>query len=357
MRDPKSRLLGNLDPPPHVPTEEKLLAKEVSPTRITSYMTPQEVENKAKQQQSMRRLLDEQMEERRWRGDEERRARLLEDQMEEERLSKQRQELEDDYRRELKSREQYETGQVRSEKLPAKSFAPPIPQSQTDPPRKPTPYQPSTYLSQPSKYQSPPSKYQSQPSKYLSNPFISDDRLQRLRADMAGRQQGLQDLIVRLKEESQGMALEKADALREFDQMRESIKNRAIENDQRARRQQLGSYYHSGPWRETYQPRVYQQESRFYPLAKAGRSVISTHSPVYEHKRSYEEVESTDVQMQLTKLDGILDYCRGIAEPQRPLQALDEIREAEKDMDERLAGGLEAPVDVEESAKAPEAMA
>ena len=350
MRDPKTRFLGNLDPP-HVPTTEgKLLTKEVSPTRITSYMTPQEVENKAKQQESMRRLLDEQMEERRWRGDEERRARLLEDQMEEERLSKQRQELEEDYRRELRSREQYENGQVRSEKLPTKSFAPPVPQSQTDPPRKQTPYQPSTYLSQ-------PSKYQSQPSKYLSNPFISDDRLHRLRADMAGRQQGLQDLIVRLKEESQGMALEKADALREFDQMRESIKNRAMENDQRARRQQLGSYYHSGPWRETYQPRVYQQESRFYPLAKAGRSVISSHSPVYEHKRSYEEVESTDVQMQLTKLDGILDYCRGIAEPQRPLQALDEIREAEKDMDERLVGGLEAPVDVEESAKASEAMA
>ena len=347
---------------PQIPAvAEKSIAKEVSPTRITSYMTPQEVENKAKQQESMRRLLDEQMEERKWRGEEERRARLLEDQMEEERLNKQRQELEDEYRRELKSREQYEN--VRSEKLPPKpqSFAPPVPaQSLTDPSHKSSPYQASTYLSQPSNYLSQPSKYLSQPSKYLSQPFISDDRVQRMRADMAGRQQGLQDLIGRLKEESQGMALEKAEALREFDHLRESIQNRAAENEQKARRQQLGSYYHTGPWRDTYQPRVYQQESRFFPLAKAGRSVVSSHSPVYEgvrDRRRYEGVESADVQMQLTKLDGILDYCRGVAGPERAMQVVDEIREAEKDMDDRQVGGLDALVDVEESAKVPEAMA
>lgn len=320
-------------------------------------MTPQEVEKKAKQQESMRRLLDEQMEERKWRGEEERRARLLEDQMEEERLNKQRQELEDEYRRELKSREQYEY--VHSEKLPAKpqSFtSPPAPQSLTDPPSKPSPYQASTYLSQPSKYLPQPSQYLPQPSKYLSQPFISDDRMQRLRADMAGRQQGLQDLIGRLKEESQGMALEKAEALREFDHLRESIKNRAAENEQKARRQQLGGYYHTGPWKDVYQPRMYQQESRFFPLAKAGRSVLSSHIPGYEgvrEKRSY-EVESSDVQLQLTKLDGILDYCRGVTQERT---AVDEIREAEKDMDDRQVGGLETLVDVEESAKAPEAMA
>ena len=301
----------------------------------------------------MRRILDEQIEERKWRSEEERRARMLEDQMEEERLAKQRLELEQEYRRELRSREQYETGNGHSEKLPKpKIFA--SPQSVQPPLTDPAPQK---SLIRPS-----PVPYQ--PSKYVSKAFVSDDRMQQLRIDMAGRQQTLQDLIMRLKEESQGMALEKMDAIREFDQLRESIRNRTVENEQKVRRQQLG-YYYTGPWRETYQPKsyphfqskLYQHESRFFPLARAGQSVlISSPAKPIPESRTYAGVESSAIQMQLTKLDGILDYYRGGAEPLRVPSTVDEMREAEKDMDDRQVTGLEAQVDVEESGKFPEAM-
>ena len=85
-----------------------------------------------------------------------------------------------------------------------------------------------------------------------------------------------------------------------------------------------------------------QQETRFVPISKAGLSVISSdrvsslntesqRTPSYKAlptdlSHSYNDIASPEVSHQLSKLDSILDYCKGLELPSASPEAREEDR-------------------------------
>lgn len=270
----------------------------------------QERAMRLRKQEELKRLLDEQLEHRRQQAAEERQRRIIAEQMEDEKLKKQRKELEDEYRRELRSRQGLSPTTPEPKAAPKPQRVPKAPVSQSISPQVPA----SQSMS--------PQKVPTHPTNRPSLPFASlpKEHTQRLQDSFQARDQGIQALLTRLKEESLSLSAQRQSALQELDSMRKDLyisRNVPVE-----------------PWRPFPEPRrepdrlALRHESRFMPIMQAGMTVTGvdrSHVVLPRDVKTYGEVESPEVSRLLSQLDGILDYWKGNAPTNdsllEPLQA------------------------------------
>lgn len=189
------------------------------------------MEERNKRQTAVKNMLDEQLEEKRRRHNQEEMRKELEDRLEEERLERQRKELEDDYRRELLSREGYISPQ------PPKLKA-----------LKPGPY-----------FRTVP-----QPVPIVL-PRFDEPR---------SRHQALDDVISQMRTAAALQAEQTQAVLLDFERMRAEL-------------------HRSDMRRGWDRPSNFRQESRFVPLSNAGKAVIASHPlPAESIKSPVKEMEA-----------------------------------------------------------------
>lgn len=254
-------------------------------SKITSFLTPEDLQRKDRQQAEMKLALQQQMQEKQKRRQEERQRTLEEDKRQEAKIQKQLQELNAEFVRETRSREGfYQPENSAAKQSPERTYAkpqeasPPKPKARRN--RAPTPAEQRVEAELPTRTGPPPARLV----------YVKD--LWRDKEDWKEKNAELQEILGKLKEESMGL---RRDIRQEF----ETIRREAIAKSQ------------AETWntRDHFKPRT-------KPFALVARSLVGAYqSPIWtnhsqaENKRDYSEIESLEIRQQLGKLDNLLSLC------------------------------------------------
>jgi len=270
---PKHTFPPTPDTSPYLPSSKPSHPPPFLPSADWPTAAAQERTVRLRKQEELKRLLDLQLEQRRERAAEERQKGIIAEQIEEEKLRKQRKELEDEYRRELRSRQGLRPASP--EPFPT-SEPPKVPNSfhfQSKSPQKALQV-PISYTKSPQQASQVPvslAKYtQKDPFKQTNRPYpfpsVPSDSSTTLQDSFSTKHQGIQALLTQLKEESLSLSAQRQSALQELDFMRKDIHKPSLRPNPE-------------PWRPYAEPRreserlVLRHESRFVPIVQAGMTV------------------------------------------------------------------------------------